>query len=95
MYWGGRKEQGKTVRGRKRESAIHSSPRWAIFLFFPFISVETRTEQKAAHADESNRPDDAVCALLFGEEEDEQWDLDNQVFQRFYSILSSHEGSAL
>lgn len=40
-------------------------PRWAIFLFFPFILVKANT---------------GVSALLFGEEEENQKDLDNQGF---------------
>lgn len=68
------------VRGRKRDSPIHSTPRWAIFLFFPFISVKAHTEQKAASADGNNQPDCVVSAFLFGEKEDIQWDLDDQVF---------------
>ncbi len=83
-------EKSKTrqrVRGRQRENSIHSTPSWAIFLFFPFISVKAHTEQKAANADETNQPDHVVSAPLFGEEEDKQWDLNKQVFQWFYSIL--------
>lgn len=77
------------VRGRKRESPIHSTGRWVIFLFLPFISVKAHTEQKAANADETNQPDHVVSALLFGEAEDKQWDLNKQVVQWFYSVTSN------
>ena len=68
-----RKEQGKTrERDEESEGPIHSTPRWAMFLFFPFISVKEHTEQKAANADETNQPGHVDSALLFGEEEEKR-----------------------
>lgn len=85
-YWGWRREQDGECE-EESKSPIHRTPRWAVFLFFPFISVSTHSEQKAANADETNQADDVVCAPVFVEEEDKQWDLDNQVFQWLNSFI--------
>lgn len=92
-YWGGRREQDGECE-EESESPIHRTPRWAVFLFFPFMSVSAHSEQKAANADETNQADHVVCGPLFGEEEDKQWDLDNQVFQWFNRVLFKNSGRA-
>lgn len=63
-----------------------------VYIFiFPFhLGQSTRCKKRAPDTDGNNLLHNA---LLFGEGKHNQWDITNQMYYGFSSILSKHEGS--
>lgn len=76
------------VRGRKRDSPIHSTPRWAIFLFFPFSQSTHWTKSSKCWWEQPTR----LCCFCFPVWREGRYPVGFRWsgFQWICSILSCH-----